>query len=66
VRYNKEVKIKPIILYAVVNKKSPKLHFLELYDHRDLKLGRDEKIIEVEVKEKKWPMDYLPLNRNCS
>lgn len=50
---SKETKVKPIICAMVVNKKSPKLDIREIYsikDSKELVLGKDEKIIKVEIK----------------
>jgi len=44
------MKPRPIKLYAVVNKKRPRLQYLELYKDTDIKTEKDEDIYEVEVK----------------
>ncbi len=41
--------MKPLKAYAIVNKKNPKLKFLDIFPTKDVNIAKDEKIIEVEI-----------------
>lgn len=45
--------MRTIKAYAIVKKKNPKLEVREIYEDKHVFLNKDEKIIVVEIKEKK-------------
>lgn len=47
--------MKDLIAYCIVNKKNPKLRLLELYEDKDVKIEKTEKIIKVLISEAPSP-----------
>jgi len=45
------MKIKPVIAYAVINKKKPAIKVLDVFGHNNVIITRDEKIIKVVISE---------------
>ena len=43
-------KPRPIKLYAIVQKKKPRLEYLEIYKDTDIKIQKDEEIWEIEAR----------------
>jgi len=43
--------MKPLIAYAVVKKKNPKIKFIDIFENKDVVYEKDEKLIKIKIQE---------------